>query len=269
MKLNILFAFLPCLVLIMTSSSLAMPLGLTKRDSSIAATFVSISKTISQLDQIQISSGQTGTPDFSKASGLLAQLAQEAESADSALIALGNKKLDDASAKSIGTSLTSSAQSVDSITTLVEKGKEWFAKNNVTKRVIQILQANIDQFHQLFVDLNAHVSVSYHQAYKAPERKMICAMVNAVSALDPKQVSSSAKAYCNGGGDGGEYDDANSLDSFKNENTPQGYESCGNSPTMFFQEAYTSKTLGSNVQCTSGKTTTPNSFKIPANALLL
>lgn len=242
-----------------------------KRDSSIANTFKSIDDLISKLKQIQEAAGQTGTPDFSKASGYLAQLAQTAESADSALVALGSNKLDDSSANSIGGFLASSAKSVVSITALIQKGKDWFKQNNATQKVIQILQANIDQFHQLFIDLNSHTPGTYALNYKPDETRIICSMINAVAALDASQVSSSAKSYCNGGSDGGAYDDdEKGLDAFNNGITPSGYGTCGNSPTTFFQQAYTTKTLGSsNIQCTSTQQVSPNSFKIPTNPLLL
>lgn len=96
-------------------------------------------------------------------------------------------------------------------------------------------------------------------------------MVDAILTLDPKQVSATAKSVCNGGGDGGAYDDdINGLDAFNNGITPAGYETCGNSPTMFFQQAYTTKTLGSsNVKCSPGQTASPQTFKIPSNPLLL
>lgn len=271
MKLVNLFTVFTALIVAMAISTLAIPFTLDKRDaSSIAGSFATISKLIAQLDQVQQAAGQTGTPDFSKASGLLVQLAQTAESANSALVGLGNKSLDANSASSIKTSLESSASSVRSITALIQKGKEWFAKNNATQKVIQILQSNIDQFHQLFVDLNAHVTETYHQAYVAPQKRMICAMVDAIAALDKSQVSGSAVDYCNGGGDGGTPDEASGLDAFNNGITPSGYGTCGNSPTMFFQEAYTSKTLGtSNTQCTSGQTVVPNSFAVPSNPLML
>ncbi|PWN31779.1 uncharacterized protein FA14DRAFT_182571 [Meira miltonrushii] len=271
MKLVNFLTLFTTMIVAMTISTMAMPFSLDKRDAaSITGSFATISKLISQLDQAQKAAGQSGTPDFSKASGLLAQLSQTAESADSALVALGSSKLDAGSASSIKSSLESAASSVRSITTLIQKGKEWFAKNNATQKVIQIIQANIDQFHQLFIDLNSHVTDTYHQAYKAPETRIICAMVDAIATLDKSQVSESAVDYCNGGGDGGQPDDASGLDAFNDGVTPSGYSSCGNSPTMFFQQAYTSKTLGtSGTQCTAGETVTPNSFEIPQNALML
>lgn len=271
MKLLNFIALFTAMIAVMAVSSLAMPYALDKRSgASIAGSFVTISQLIAQLDQAQQAAGQTGIPDFSKASGFLMQLAQTAEAADAGLTGLGNSKVDDGSARSIKSSLDSSASSVRSITSLVQKGKEWFAKNNATQKVIQILQANIAQFHQLFINLNSHVSSNYVKLYAHPEKRFICAMVDAVAVLDKNQVSGGALGFCNGGGDGGAPDEASGLDAFNNGITPSGYETCGNSPTMFFQEAYTSKTLGSSgTQCTSGQTVVPNSFEVPSNPLLL
>ncbi|PWN31781.1 uncharacterized protein FA14DRAFT_186266 [Meira miltonrushii] len=270
MKLLNFFTLFTAVIMVMAISTMAMPHTLDKRNgASIAGSFVTISQLIAQLDQAQQAAGQTGTPDFSKASGFLVQLAQTAEAADAGLNGLGNNKLDDGSAHSIKSSLQSSASSVRSITALIQKGKEWFAKNNATQKVIQILQANIAQFHQLFANLNAHVTSNYVQAYAHSEKRFICAMVDAVAALDKNAVSGGAVSFCNNGGDGGEPDDASSLDAFNNGITPSGFETCNNSPTMFFQEAYNSKTLGKTTQCTSGQNVVPNSFGVPINPLLL
>lgn len=268
MKLINFFAFFTSFILAFTAiSTLAIPYTFDKRDSSIATTFKTISQVIGQLQQAQASAGQTGTPDFSKASGLLVQLSQLAESADSYLVGLGKNKVDYTSANSIGQSLASSAQSVSSITSLIQKGKQWFAKNNATQKVIQILQVNISQFHQLFVNLNSHVARA--NSYVRHEKRIICAMVDAIATLDQGQASAGARNFCNVGSDGGAYDDDKGLDAFNNGATPTGYETCGNSPTMYFQQAYTSKTLGSNVQCPSTQKPSPNSFKVPSNPLLL
>lgn len=269
MKLTNIFIIFPFLIVATAISAFAVPYAtLQKRDSTIANYFVTINGLISQLDQAQQAAGQSGTPDFSKASGFLVQLAQTAEAADSALVGLGSGKLDANSAGSIKQSLQSSASSVRSITSLIQKGKEWFAKNNATQKVIQILQSNLDQFHQLFIDLNAHTPSNFVESYKAPEKRFICAIVDAIATLDKSQISSSAVDYCNGGGDGGTSE--NGLDAFNDGITPTGYESCGNSPTMFFEKAYTSKTLGTGkTQCTSGQTAIPNSFGFPSNPLLL
>ena len=83
MKFINIFTLFTSFILTFAYSTLAMPYPAlnNKRDSSIANTFKTINDLISELKQIQEAAGQTGTPDFSKASGYLAQLAQTAESA--------------------------------------------------------------------------------------------------------------------------------------------------------------------------------------------
>ncbi|PWN31780.1 uncharacterized protein FA14DRAFT_182572 [Meira miltonrushii] len=232
---------------------------------SIVDDFAKIDQTIKELDEAQSSSPQTGKPDFSKSAKGLAQLSMEAESAEFKLRALGTDKLDASSAASIGGSLTSSSQHVKGITDMVKAGKQWFEQYHATSTVVTILKTNIAQFKDLFSELNRHVDYATVKSYAAPEVIFICSMVDAVAYLDPNAVSASAKAFCA----------SHKTDTFDpnvfagDANSPSGFGSCHNSPTTFYQQAYTSGTMGTgSTSCTSG-TQTPNSFSIPNNVLML
>ncbi|PWN31782.1 uncharacterized protein FA14DRAFT_158596 [Meira miltonrushii] len=262
------FASLICLVMVtlFTVSNASPANAVVKRTGqyqSIVETFAKIAATIKGLDQSQTAAGQTGTPDFSLAAKGLAELAMEAESAEMQLRAIGTAKLDASSAASIGGSVTASSQYVKGITMMVQAGKQWFEKNHVTQTVVTILKTNIAQFRSLFHELNRHVDYATLQSYAPAEITFICSMVNAVVDLDPSAISSGAKAFCASQKTG--YFDPNVFGGCTN--APKGYGSCGNSPTTFFQQAYTSGTMGSSsTSCTSG-TQPPKSFSIPSNCL--
>lgn len=230
---------------------------------SIAEGFAKIAETIKALDDAQQAAGQSGTPDFSKASKGLAELSMEAEATEHELRAIGVVKLDASTSKSIATSLTLSAQYVKGITQMIKIGKDFFAKGNATMTVIQILKANISQFKSLFTELDRHVDFAILRSYAPQQIIFICSIVDAVVTLDPKQISSGAKEFCSS--KKSDYFDPNVFGGCTN--TPKGYGSCGNSPTTFYQQAYTAGTMGSNsTSCTSAPKP-PKSFAIPANCL--
>lgn len=271
----VLLASLYCFVMLtLITMSNSLPAAILEKRSgqyqSIVHEFAKIAETIQELDQAQQSAGQTGTPDFSLAAKGLAELSMRAESAELQLRLIGlplvgSGKLDSSSEASIGGSLTSSAQHVKGITSMVKAGKQWFEEYHVTWTVITILKANIAQFRSLFSELNLHVDYATLTSYAAPQVLFICSMVDAVAYLDPNAVSESAKAFCS----------SHKTDTFDpnvfagNVNTPAGYGSCGNSATTFYKQAYTSGTMGSkSTSCTSG-TQAPMSFSLPANVLAL
>lgn len=230
---------------------------------SIVQTFAKIAATIQGLDQSQQAAGQSGTPDFSLAAKGLAELSMEAESAEMQLRAIGTAKLDSTSSASIGSSVKASSEYVKGITMMVQAGKQWFEQNHVTQTVVTILKTNIAQFRSLFYELNRHVDYATLTSYAAPEINFICSMVNAVVYLDPSAISAGAKAFC--ASQKTDYFDPNVFGGCTN--TPKGYGSCGNSPTTFFQEAYTAGTMGSSSTSCSSGTQTPKSFSIPSNCL--
>lgn len=230
----------------------------------IANTFFKISQTIKGLDDAQTSAGQTGTPDFTKAAKGLAELSMEAELAENQLRGIGSAKLDDQTVTSIGNSVQESANHVKGITDMVKKGKQWFAQYKVTQIVVIILKINIAQFKELFAELNRHVDYTTLQAYSQPEIVFLCSMVDAVVTLDPDAISAGAKSYCSTK-DGKQKFDANAFGG--STNTPTGYGSCGNSPTTFFQQAYSAGTIGTSTTSCSSGTQAPKSYSIPNNCL--
>ena len=146
---------------------------------------------------------------------------------------------------------------------MVQYGKEYFEKNHVTGTVVTILKANIAQFRSLFYELDRHVDYATVRAYARPQIVFLCSMVNAVVILDPNAISAGAKQFCSN--PNSDHFDPAIFGGCTN--TPQGYGSCGNSPTTFYQQAYTSGTMGTpSTTCTSG-TQAPKSYTIPANCL--
>jgi len=244
--------------------------GLVKRSDastfqSIVNEFAKIANTIKGLEDSQRNAGQTNPPNFQLAAKGLAELSMEAESAEVQLRSLGKKQLDSSSSQSIGGSVSSSAQHATGITTMIKQGKDYFAKYHVTQVVIQILKANIAQFKSLYTELNLHVNNATIRSYSPSEITFLCKMVDAIAYLDTNQISPAEKSYCATGNH--EIFDPSRFG--ESANGPEGYDSCGNSPTTFFKEAYTSGTLGtSSTSCNSG-VQTPNSFSIPSNSLMI
>lgn len=246
--------------------------SLNKRDvqanKPVYLTFKEITAIIIQLDDAQNNPVPPGPPDFNVSAYLLNQLSLKADEATSLLKQMGDDQLDDESIKSICQSLYISAKHVIAITNLVEQGKEWFTKYNVTSKVIEILQLSAFQFAALFKELEQHVPTTVYAEYGLSITNFLCSIINAIEYLDPNACAPEGKQFCTKcQNDQSQYYQGNSFD--YTQLAPPGMDTCDNSAANYLQCAYQQETIGTQSTTCDSQSDDSSSYNLPQNALLL